>query len=81
MKNIGTASEKLYRNTLITDNIIADTMESVQRNACIYGPIGFAAAMIHMRLAGDKITNLNYAKALSASLREEWVTLRETLLF
>ena len=40
---------------LITDNVIADSMENVQRNACIYEPVEFAAAMIHMRFAGDKL--------------------------
>ena len=44
------------------------------------GPLSLQAAMIHMRFASNKITNLNYAKALSPSLRKEWVTLKGTLL-
>ena len=50
-------------------------MENVQRNACIYGPVEFAAAMIHVRFAGDKLR-----EGLTRNeLREKWVTLRETL--
>ena len=43
------------------------------------GQLSLQAATIHMLFAGDKITNLNYTKALSPSLREEWVTLKGTL--
>ena len=43
------------------------------------GQLSLQAAMIHTLFAGDKITNLNYTKTLSSSLREEWVTLKGTL--
>ena len=43
------------------------------------GQLSLQAARIHRRFVGDKITNLNYAKALSPSLRQEWVTLKGTL--
>lgn len=77
-ETVKTITEQVSR--LITDNVIADTMGNAQRNAYIYmGQLSLQAAMIHMRFAGDKITNLNYTKALSPSLREEWVTLKGTL--
>lgn len=76
-ETVKTKTEQVSR--LITDNVIADTMGNAQRNACIYGPTEFAGRYDPYAICRDKITNLNYTKALSPLLREEWVTLKGTL--